>query len=117
MTARPLFSSSWYRVAPLRPRLRGHARIQRQQHRGQPWYVLEDRVSERFYRFSPSAYLVIALMDGTRTVQQIWDIACERLGDDAPTQDETIQLLAQLHAADVLQCDVTPDAVELFERS
>ena len=27
-----------------------------------------------------------------------------------------IQLLAQLHAADVLQCDVTPDAAELFER-
>ncbi|MET0485497.1 MAG: hypothetical protein ABW216_07360 [Candidatus Rokuibacteriota bacterium] len=117
MTVRPLFSSSWYRVSGLRPRLPGHARIRRQTYRAQPWYVLEDRVSERFYRFSPAAYLLIGLMDGARTVQQIWDVACERLGDDAPTQDETIQLLAQLHAADVLQCDVTPDAVELLERS
>ena len=115
--ARPLFSPSWYRVAPLRPRLRPHARIVRQEYRGRPWYVLEDRVSERFYRFSPSVYLLVGLMDGTRTVQQIWDVVCERLGDDAPTQDDAIHLLAQLHAADVLQCDVTPDAVELFERS
>ena len=116
MTVRPLFSSWWYRVAPLRPRLRGHARLYRQQYRGQPSYVLEDRASEHFYRFSPSAYLLIGLMDGAQTVQRIWDVACDRLGDEAPTQDEMIHLLAQLHAADVLQCDVTPDAVELFER-
>src|SRR5678815_3653003 len=96
MSVRPLFSSSWYRVSGLRPRLPGHARVRRQTYRAQPWYVLEDRVSERFYRFSPAAYLLIGLMDGARTVQQIWDVACERLGDDAPTQDETIQLLAQL---------------------
>ena len=80
---------------------------------GTSWRIAS---SERFYRFSPAAYLLIGLMDGTRTVQQIWDVACDRLGDDAPTQDEVIQLLAQLHAADVLQCDVTPDAAELFER-
>jgi putative peptide zinc metalloprotease protein len=115
--ARPLFSSSWYRVASLQPRIRPHARIVRHEYRGQPWHVLEDRLSERFYRFSPSAYLLVGLMDGTRTVQQIWDAVCDRLGDGAPTQDEAIHLLAQLHAADVLQCDVTPDAVELFERS
>src|SRR6185312_9608168 len=35
---------------------------------------------------------------------------------NAPTQDETINLLAQLHAADLLQSSISPDAQELFER-
>ena len=39
-----------------------------------------------------------------------------QLGDDAPTQDEMIQLLGQLHAADLLMTDVSPDALELFDR-
>lgn len=113
---KPLFSSYWYRVGDLQPRLRSHARILRHQYRGRTWYVLEDPANQRFHRFSPEAHLVIGLMDGQRSVQELWEIACERLGDDAPTQDEMIQLLAQLHAADVLQCDVPPDAAELLDR-
>lgn len=115
MTA-PLFSSSWYRVAQLQPRLRSHAHIHRHQYRGKTWYVLEDRASQRFHRFTPQAHLLIGLMDGQLTVQELWETACERLGDDGPTQDDVIQLLGQLHASDVLQCDVAPDAVELLER-
>lgn len=111
-----LFSPSWYRVAGLKPRLRSHAQIHRQQYRGQVWYVLQDLSSERFHRFSPSAYLIIGLMNGKRTVQEIWDTALSRLGDDAVSQDEVIQLLGQLHSADVLQSDVPPDTAELFRR-
>lgn len=112
----PLFSPSWYRVADLTPRLRGHAQIHRHRFRGETWYILEDLSTERFHRFSPAAYFVIGLMDGRRTVQEIWEIARERLGDDSPTQEETIHLLSQLHAVDVLQCNVPPDTAELLER-
>ena len=55
-------------------------------------------------------------MDGTRTVTQLWETANRRLGEDAPTQDEMIQLLGQLHAADMLRSDVNPDVAELFDR-
>jgi len=55
-------------------------------------------------------------MDGKRTVQQIWDTARLRLGDDAPTQEEVIRLLSQLHAVDALQADVMPDTSELLKR-
>jgi putative peptide zinc metalloprotease protein len=101
-----LFSSAWYRVAALRPRLRRHAQMHRHHYRGQLWYILQDHAAQRVYRFSPAAYGVIGLMDGQRTVADVWEVASARLGDDAPTQDEMIQLLTQLHAADVLQCDV-----------
>jgi putative peptide zinc metalloprotease protein len=114
--AESLFSPSWYRVAKLKPRLRRHAQIHRQQYRGETWYVLQDHSSERFHRFSPAAYLILGLMDGSHTVQQIWDLALGKLGDDAVSQDEVIQLLGQLHSADVLQCDVPPDTAELFRR-
>lgn len=109
-------SSVWYRVADLTPRLRGHARIHRHEYRGHTWYVLQDSAQERFHRFSPAAYVVIGLMDGRRTVQEIWDCALVQIGDEALTQQDVIRLLGQLHAADVLQCDVTPDTAELFQR-
>lgn len=101
----------------MKPRLRSHARIHRHHFRGQLWYVLHDHTSGRFVRFSPAAYMVISLMDGKRSVQEIWDIACVRLGDDVITQDETIRLLAQLHQSDVLHGDVPPDLTEMSERA
>lgn len=112
-----LHSPSWYRVAELRPRLRSHVRIHRHHYRGELWYVLEDRVSRRMHRFNPVAHYAIGLMDGYRRVQEIWDATIARLGDDAPTQDEMIRLLGQLHSADVLQSEVTPDVAELLRRA
>lgn len=114
---RSMFSSSWYRVADLKPRLRGHAVTHRQVVRDQLWYVLEDRASGRYHRFTPEANLIVGQLDGTRTVNEIWEAAAEHLGDDTPTQDEVIQLLSQLHGADLLNADVTPDVDELAERS
>ncbi|WP_018268062.1 PqqD family protein [Methylosinus sp. LW4] len=113
----PLRSSSWYRVADLKPRLRAHARIYRQRHRGQLWYVLQDRQNGQFHRLSPLAHHIVCLMDGRRTIDQIWEMMGERYGDDQPTQDETIRLLAQVHAADLLIGDVPPDMDELAHRA
>jgi putative peptide zinc metalloprotease protein len=112
-----LLSPSWYRVAKLRPRLRSNARIHRHHYRGELWYVLEDRLSRRMHRFNPVAHYVIGLLDGRRTVQEVWDNAVERFGDDAPTQDEVIRLLGQLHAAEVLQSEAMPDVSELARRA
>lgn len=109
-------SASWYRVEELKPRLRRHVRLYRTHYRGQLWYVLQDRTSGRFHRFSPSAYMIITMMDGVRTVQAIWDVACAQLDDDTLTQDEVIRLLGQLHSADVLFGDLPPDIDELALR-
>src|SRR5215475_5491245 len=105
----PLLSSWWYRVATRKPKLRSHARLYRHLYRGEVWYLLQDPASARVHRFTPAARLVISLMDGTHTVAQLWEIAGRRLGENAPTQDEMIQLLGQLHSINLLQSDVTPD--------
>ena len=114
--ATSLLSSSWYRVADRKPKLRSHARLYRHLYRGEVWYLLQDPASARVHRFTPAARLVISLMDGTRTVAKLWEIANKRLAEDAPTQDEMIQLLGQLHSINLLQSDVTPDVAELFTR-
>ncbi len=112
-----LYSPSWYRVEEMRPRLRSHVRIHRHHYRGERWYVLEDRISRRKHRFNPVAHYIIGLMDGRRTVNEIWESAITRFGDDAPTQDEVIRLLSQLHSAEVLQTEITPDLAELMLRA
>ena len=111
------FSQLWYRVEALRPRLRTHVDIRRHTYRGQIWYVILDSASGRVHRFTYNAYAFIGLMDGVQTVQELWDKASMRLGEYGPTQDEVINLLGQLHSADLLQCDVPPDTIELFRRS
>lgn len=116
-TPRSRTSSSWYRVKGMKPRLRSHARIHRQRLRGERWYVLQDEATGRFHRFSPAAHLVVSLMDGQRSVEEIWEISCARLGDDALTQDQLIGLLTQLHQSDLLQGDLAPDIAEAASRA
>jgi len=111
-----LLSPSWYRVAGLKPRIRAHVEIHRHAYRGRVWFVLQDHAAGRSHRFSPAAHQFIGLMDGERTVQQLWEAVCAQLGDAAPTQEEVIRLLGQLHSADALLCDVPPDSMEVFRR-
>lgn len=111
-----LFSESWYRVANLKPRLLSHAQIHHHIYRGKDWYVLQNHSTGDFHRFSREAYYIIGLLDGATTLKDIWETACENLGDDMPTQDEVIRLLSQLHQVDVLQTDIPPDIADLYER-
>jgi putative peptide zinc metalloprotease protein len=111
-----LFSANWYRVAVLKPRLRGHVRIHRHVYRGEIWYVIEDRVAGKYHRFNPSSYRVIGLLDGERSLAQVWDRLASAMDEHTPSQDELVQLFGRLYAADLIQCDVTPDVAELFER-
>jgi putative peptide zinc metalloprotease protein len=112
----PLLSDSWYRMRQLRPRLRGHLRIHRHEYRGEVWYVIEDRIGVKHQRFNFQAYRVIHLMDGTRTMDEVWEVLCADLSDDTPTQGDVLKLLSTLHSADLVQVDVTPDVAELLQR-
>lgn len=116
MSGTALYSNSWHRVSTLRPRLRSHIHIHRHVYRGEVWYVMQDQSNGEFHRYTPEANLLISLMDGRRTVQEIWEIACGQLDDDAMPQDEVIRLMAQLHRADVLTTDRAPDVRDLVER-
>src|SRR5436309_4953184 len=113
---RPTFSESWYRVAPLRAKLRPSAQISRQFYRGERWYVVRDPAGNQFHRLSDAAYRFVGLLDGRRTVEEAWDLVGGQLADDAPTQPEIIHILSQLYAANLIEADITPDATVLLRR-
>ncbi len=113
---RPTFHESWYRVAGLHPRLRSTVQISRQFFRGQTWHVVQDHTNNAFFRLSEPAYRLIGLLDGRRSVGEAWKICNEQLGDEAPTQGETIQLFGQLYTSNLLQSELPADSATLFAR-
>lgn len=114
--SQPFFSDKWYRVAPLKLRLRPSTRIESQRIRGETWYILQDPQRRQVHRISSGANLILCMLDGQRTVEQAWQLVGKRLGSDQPSQDETIRLLAHLHSADLLIGEIPPDIEELSRR-
>ncbi|MCW5623608.1 MAG: HlyD family efflux transporter periplasmic adaptor subunit [Burkholderiales bacterium] len=112
----PLFSSRWHRVAKLRPWLQPHIELKRQHQRGVFWYLLIDTTGDRVQRLNRPAYQFVGRCDGRLTVEQIWNELIATMPDAAPTQDEVVQLLIQLHGRGVLQFDVAPDVEAIFRQ-
>lgn len=110
------FSDQWSRVQHLRPQVRSQVRMERQREGGRAVYVLSDPLGGRAHRVSMAGAHFLRGMDGERTVDDIWEEVVERLGRDAPSQDDVIRLLSQLHQADLLSADLPPDLAELSER-
>ena len=113
---RPTFHESWYRVLALQPRLRSDTRVFRQRFRGVLWYVIEDPVTNNFFRLNKYAHQFIGLLDGTLTVEQAWNRCMEEDPDGAPTQGEVIELLGNLYQSNLIQSEVPSDAAALFDR-
>ena len=111
------FTTSWYRVAELRPRLRAQAQVHRHAYRGQVWYVLQDHQTGRLFRVSPAANLMLCLMDGRRTMAEIFDKVAARLGAEHPVRGDAVRLLVQLHQSDLLHAALPPDMAELDRRA
>lgn len=109
-------SPLWYRVADLAPELKRHVTVNAHRYRGRLWYVLSDEVTGRVHRLTPQAYSVVAALDGTRTLDGIFEDVARRYGAEAPSQQDVIQLLGQLHQMDLLRTDDAPAVRELVER-
>jgi putative peptide zinc metalloprotease protein len=96
--------SLWKHVAELRPRLRKDVRILVQHYRGERWYLLHDESAGRYLRFNALAQEMLGRLDGDRTLQEILEQANERAEDGAGlTPDDVLQIMAQLHNAEVLR--------------
>ena len=113
---RPTFHESWHRVAGVRARLRADVGVTRQVFRGRLWRVLQDPASNAFFRVNESAYAFLGLLDGERTVREVWELCGERLGEEAPTQGEVVDLLGQLYGSNLLRADAAGDVEALFRR-
>ncbi len=80
------------------------------------WYVLENPSNNEFSRISVDAYRFVGLLDGRRTVADVWNKCNELYADSAPTQGEVIGLLGQLYNSNLLYAELPADAQSLFNR-
>ena len=112
-------ASPWHKLTTLKPSLPRHIDIKRRYYKKELWYLLQDKINGRFHRFSPRAYQLLNLMDGQRSLEQIYQLSQQLpVPDDehCATQDELIELLQYLHVADLLLCDLPPSTTEIFNR-
>jgi putative peptide zinc metalloprotease protein len=107
-----LSASHWYRVAALRPRLREPLRLHVVAYRGEPWAVVEDPLNGRFNRFDTRSWWILRQLDGHTPLEKLWRDLLAQRPDDAPSQDELLALLGQLHALDLLAAGALADLPE-----
>lgn len=115
--AESFYSPSWHRVAKLKPRLMAHVRLHRHSYRGRIWHVVQDNQTGQFFRLSAGAYRACTLMDGERTIEDIWEMTLRSPGADQPTQNDIVRLLTQLYNADLLHGGTSPYLEEQTHRA
>ncbi|WP_322865706.1 hypothetical protein U5922_005575 [Aquicoccus sp. G2-2] len=109
-------SQDWYRVADLAPRLRRDIEVARHVYLGEPWVVLANATGRKVHRMTAAAYAIAGRFDGRQSLAALWQYAQEEMGHEAPTQQEILTLLSQLHEADLLDNRDTPLLDEMLER-
>ena len=100
--ANTIFSDSWFRVSGLRVALLPSVEVKAQTFRGQKWHVLQDTYTQRYFRATEQACKFILSLRTTRTVEEIWEEFVNTHPADAPSQEEVIQILSQLHLSNLL---------------
>lgn len=109
-------SDRWHLVAGLRVTLRPDCRVRRQMFRGQAWLVISDPFANRHFRVRAEAWRFLAQLDRWRTVDELWRGMIEHEPESAPGQREVIQVLAQLHGANLLVSDAPPETWSMVQR-
>jgi putative peptide zinc metalloprotease protein len=97
-----IFSDSWFRVSSLRVALLPSVEVSTQQFRGRTWYVLQDPYTQRYFRASEEACRFIQSLHPNKTVEEVWEDFVNNHPKDAPSREEVIQLLSQLHMSNLL---------------
>ena len=100
--ATTIFSDSWFRVSSLRVALLPSVEVGTQQFRGRTWYVLQDPYTQRYFRASVQACRFIQSLKPDKTVEEVWEEYVNNQPHDAPSREEVIQLLSQLHTSNLL---------------
>jgi len=115
--AESFLSPDWYRVAPLRLRRSSHVQMARHLYRGEVWHVIQDLQGGKFHRITEQSHAFFARLDGIRTVQELWEQICRLYPEDPPSQTGLIQLLSQLHNADLITGDRRANMHEIDRRA
>ena len=116
MTQDSLFSDHWHRVSDVRTQLAEDVLVTRHVYRNRVSWILHRPGRNNAYRMDVASFDIIDRLDGSLSVGELWEQALELHDHEAPTQDEFMRLLADLHAAELLVVDSRIPVEKLFER-
>lgn len=111
-----LFSDSWFRVSDLRVALLPSVEVKEQTFRGRSWHILQDTYTQRYFRASPEACRFIQSLNTSKTVNEVWEDFVTHHPEDAPSREEVIQLLSQLHLSNLLYSLQQSDNAAIVKR-
>lgn len=114
--ASTIFSDAWFRVCELRVALLPSVEISAQVYRGREWHVLQDTFTQRYFRVSKQACDFIRKLSVNETVESVWENFVDQHPGDAPSQEEVIQILSQLHMSNLLYTLEQSDSAAIVER-
>ena len=102
-------------MAPRRVRLRDTVQVSRQRYRGCRWYLLRDAASGHWQRLNETAFSVVRLLNGERSLTTVYASLHEAGG----TLDETelAAVINALHQAELLDWGGAQDAADLHQRA
>jgi len=79
--------------------------VSRHVYRGRASYVLKRLTAAAVHQLDAASYQIIEQLNGDTSVGELWERFVVEHDELAPTQDEWMALLAQLHQADLLVVD------------
>ncbi|MCP4285221.1 MAG: peptidase M50 [Gammaproteobacteria bacterium] len=107
-------SQIWPQIKQLQPRLRSHTEWHRLEYRGNNWFLLQDRATNRHYHFTESAYHFLNRLDGKSSVEQALSSIPEEADGTPVPQQEVVDLLLRLQSADLLIQSGKNDSERLY---
>ena len=110
------FSETWHRVSQARLSLLPTVSVHKQRFRGEDWYVLRDAYTQRFFRIRPMAYIFVSRLSHELTVDEVWRSCLDDFPQEAPGQEDAMQVLSQLHHSNLLHYRSKADSQAIFER-
>jgi len=110
------FSESWYRIADVKASLRPTVRARKQRFRGENWVVLQDPFNNKFFRLRPESYAFVSRLEPGRSIEETWELCLELEPENTPGQEDIVQLLTQLHLANLLYYNSPSDSENFFAR-
>lgn len=114
--AENIFSESWHLVCDLKVSLLYSVETYKQFYRGETWYVLNDKYSNKFYRITPKTYNFLMKLNLHESVEKIWETSLIHEPKDTPNQNEVVKVLMQLHANNLLFSKNRVDIDSIFTR-
>lgn len=114
--SKKIFSDSWHIVSSLKVSLLHTVTVRKQYFRGSQWYIIQDAFNNKFFRIKPEAYQFLMRLNTDATVEDIWEDYLIKNPETAPTQEELVTLLTQLHNNNLLYFKNRPKSDDIFER-